>query len=71
MPTACPVFSKTHLDWIVSGSLDKHTCSHQCFPSPDGGGKAHACFVQTLTVMMAEIVEEAMLLIPAVSAKAE
>jgi len=45
-----PVFSKTHLDWIVSGESVINIPQSSCFPSPDGGGKAHASLVQTLTV---------------------
>ena len=49
--------------------VDKPTAVISASPSPDGGDKAHTSLVQTLTVMTAEIVEGATLLIGAVSAK--
>ena len=49
--------------------MNKPTAVISASPSPDGGDKANASLVQTLRVMMAEIVEGATLCIPAVSAK--
>ncbi|MBD2771347.1 NAD(P)H-dependent oxidoreductase [Iningainema sp. BLCCT55] len=66
-----PGVLKNALDWIVSSGefVDKPTAVISASPSPDGGEKAHASLVQTLTVMAAKIVEGATLLIPAISAK--
>lgn len=66
-----PGVLKNALDWIVSSGefVNKPTAVISASPSPDGGDKAHTSLVQTLTVMTAEIVEGATLLIPAVSAK--
>ncbi|BDM82297.1 NADPH-dependent FMN reductase [Acaryochloris marina] len=62
---------KNALDWIVSSGefMDKPTAVISASPSPDGGDKANASLVQTLRVMMADIPEEAILCIPAISAK--
>lgn len=62
---------KNALDWIVSSGefMHKPTAVISASPSPDGGDKANASLVQTLRVMMAEIPEEAILCIPAISAK--
>ncbi|MBD2020047.1 NAD(P)H-dependent oxidoreductase [Leptolyngbya sp. FACHB-36] len=62
---------KNALDWIVSSGefMNKPTAVISASPSPDGGDKASTSLVQTLRVMMAEIVEGAILCIPAVSAK--
>jgi chromate reductase, NAD(P)H dehydrogenase (quinone) len=66
-----PGVLKNALDWIVSSGefMNKPTAVISASPSPDGGARANASLVQTLTVMTAEIVEGATLLIPAVSAK--
>ncbi|ARV57396.1 flavoprotein [Nostocales cyanobacterium HT-58-2] len=66
-----PGVLKNALDWIVSSGefMDKPTAVISASPSPDGGDKANASLVQTLTVMTANIVEGATLLIPAISAK--
>ncbi len=66
-----PGVLKNALDWIVSSGefMDKPTAVISASPSPDGGDKANASLVQTLRVMMAEIVAGATLCIPAVSAK--
>lgn len=62
---------KNALDWIVSSGefMHKPTAVISASPSPDGGDKANASLVQTLRVMMADIPEEAILCIPAISAK--
>lgn len=66
-----PGVLKNSLDWIVSSGelMNKPTAVISASPSPDGGDKANASLVQTLKVMMAEIVEGTSLCIPAVSAK--
>ncbi len=66
-----PGVLKNALDWIVSSGefMNKPTAVISASPSPDSGARANASLVQTLTVMTAEIVEGATLLIPAVSAK--
>lgn len=66
-----PGVLKNALDWSVSSGefMDKPTAVISASPSPDGGDKANASLVQTLRVIMAEIVKGATLLIPAVSAK--
>jgi NAD(P)H-dependent FMN reductase len=66
-----PGVLKNALDWIVSSGefMHKPTAVISASPSMDGGDKAQAALVQTLTVMMADIVEGATLLIPSVSAK--
>lgn len=66
-----PGVLKNALDWLVSSGefVDKPTAVISASPSPDGGEKAHASLVQTLTVMSAKIVAGATLRIPAVSAK--
>jgi chromate reductase, NAD(P)H dehydrogenase (quinone) len=65
-----PGVLKNALDWIVSSGefMHKPTAVISASPAPDGGRKAHAALVQTLKVMMAEIVSGSMC-IPAVSAK--
>ncbi len=65
-----PGVLKNALDWIVSSGefMHKPTAVISASPAPDGGEKAHAALVQTLKVMMAEIVTGSMC-IPAVSAK--
>ncbi|WP_299403455.1 NAD(P)H-dependent oxidoreductase [Acaryochloris sp. IP29b_bin.148] len=62
---------KNALDWIVSSGefMHKPTAVISASSSPDGGEKANASLVQTLRVMMADIQEEAILCIPAISAK--
>jgi chromate reductase, NAD(P)H dehydrogenase (quinone) len=66
-----PGVLKNALDWIVSSGefMHKPTAVISASPSMDGGEKANASLVQTLRVMMAEIPEESILCIPAVSAK--
>jgi chromate reductase, NAD(P)H dehydrogenase (quinone) len=66
-----PGVLKNALDWIVSSGefMHKPTAVISASPSPDGGKRAHASLVQTLRMMMAEMKEETMLRIPAVSAK--
>lgn len=66
-----PGVLKNALDWIVSSGefMNKPTAVISASPSPDGGAHVHAALIQTLAVMMATIVEGAILLIPAVSAK--
>lgn len=66
-----PGVLKNALDWIVSSGefMNKPTAVISASPSPDGGNKANTSLVQTLRVMMAEIVEGATLCIPTVSAK--
>jgi chromate reductase, NAD(P)H dehydrogenase (quinone) len=66
-----PGVLKNALDWIVSSGefMHKPTAVIGASPSPDGGNKARDSLVQTLAVMMAEIVEGATLLIPSISAK--
>ncbi len=66
-----PGVLKNALDWIVSSGefMHKPTAVISASPSPDGGEKANASLVQTLKMMMAEIPEESILCIPAVSAK--
>jgi chromate reductase, NAD(P)H dehydrogenase (quinone) len=65
-----PGVLKNALDWIVSSGefMHKPTAVISASPAPDGGERANASLVQTLTVMMAEIVTGSMC-IPAVSAK--
>ncbi len=65
-----PGVLKNGLDWIVSSGefMHKPTVVISASPSPDGGSKANASLVQTLKVMMAKIVAEA-LCISAASAK--
>jgi chromate reductase, NAD(P)H dehydrogenase (quinone) len=62
---------KNALDWIVSSGefMHKPTAVISASPSLDGGAKANASLVQTLRVMMAEIVAGSILCIPGVSAK--
>jgi chromate reductase, NAD(P)H dehydrogenase (quinone) len=64
-----PGVLKNALDWIVSSGefMHKPTTVISVSPSSDGGDKANASLVQTLNVMMAEIVET--LSIPAISVK--
>jgi NAD(P)H-dependent FMN reductase len=66
-----PGVLKNALDWIVSSGelVNKPTAVISASPSPDGGDKAYASLVQTLSVMTAEIVEGATMLIPGVSSK--
>jgi chromate reductase, NAD(P)H dehydrogenase (quinone) len=66
-----PGVLKNALDWIVSSGelMHKPTAVISASPAPDGGEKANASLVQTLRVMMANIPAEAILCIPAVSAK--
>jgi chromate reductase, NAD(P)H dehydrogenase (quinone) len=66
-----PGVLKNALDWIVSSGefMNKPTAVISASPSMDGGDKANRSLVQTLRVMMAAIDEEAILCIPAVSAK--
>jgi chromate reductase, NAD(P)H dehydrogenase (quinone) len=66
-----PGVLKNALDWIVSSGefMHKPTAVISASPSPDGGERANASLVQTLTMMMAEISEGAILCVPAVSAK--
>jgi chromate reductase, NAD(P)H dehydrogenase (quinone) len=66
-----PGVLKNALDWIVSSGefMHKPTGVISASPSPDGGEKANAALVQTLRVMMANIPADAILCIPAVSAK--
>jgi chromate reductase, NAD(P)H dehydrogenase (quinone) len=66
-----PGVLKNGLDWIVSSGelIHKPTAVISASPSLDGGAKANDSLVQTLNVMMAEIVDEAVLCIPTVSAK--
>jgi chromate reductase, NAD(P)H dehydrogenase (quinone) len=62
---------KNGLDWIVSSGefMHKPTAVISASPAPDGGSKANASLVQTLRVMMADITEERILCLPAISAK--
>jgi chromate reductase, NAD(P)H dehydrogenase (quinone) len=66
-----PGVLKNALDWIVSSGefMHKPTAVISASPSMDGGAKANASLVQTLRVMMAEITEESIRCIPAISAK--
>ena len=66
-----PGVLKNALDWIVSSGefMHKPTAVISASPSLDGGAKANTSLVQTLRVMMAEILEGATLSIPCVSAK--
>jgi chromate reductase, NAD(P)H dehydrogenase (quinone) len=66
-----PGVLKNALDWIVSSGefMHKPTAVISASPSPDGGEKANASLVQTLKMMMAEINEQSILCISAVSAK--
>jgi chromate reductase, NAD(P)H dehydrogenase (quinone) len=66
-----PGVLKNALDWIVSSGefMHKPTAVISASPSPAGGEKANASLVQTLRIMMAEINEQSILCIPAVSAK--
>jgi chromate reductase, NAD(P)H dehydrogenase (quinone) len=66
-----PGVLKNALDWIVSSGefMHKPTAVISASPTPDGGSKANAALVQTLRVMMADIPADAILCIPAVSAK--
>lgn len=66
-----PGVLKNALDWIVSSGefINKPTAVIGASPSPDGGNRARDSLVQTLAVMMADIVEGATLLIPGISAK--
>ncbi len=65
-----PGVLKNALDWIVcSGEfMKKPTAVISASLSLDGGDKANTSLVQTLRVMMAEIVEGATLCVPTVSA---
>ena len=49
--------------------MHKPTAVISASPAPDGGAKANASLVQTLEVMMANLVVGSTLCIPAVSAK--
>ena len=66
-----PGVLKNALDWIVSSGefMHKPTAVISASPAPDGGAKANASLVQTLEVMMANLVVGSTLCIPAVSAK--
>ena len=66
-----PGVLKNALDWIVSSGefMHKPTAVISASPSLDGGEKANASLVQTLRVMMAEIVAGSTLCIPTISAK--
>jgi chromate reductase, NAD(P)H dehydrogenase (quinone) len=66
-----PGVLKNALDWIVSSGefMYKPTAVISASPSLDGGAKANASLVQTLQVMMAEMVAGSTLCIPGVSAK--
>jgi chromate reductase, NAD(P)H dehydrogenase (quinone) len=66
-----PGVLKNALDWIVSSGefMHKPTAVISASPSMDGGAKANASLVETLKVMMAEIVAGSILCIPGVSAK--
>lgn len=62
---------KNALDWIVASGefMHKPTAVISASPAPDGGSHANASLVKTLRVMMADLVADSMLCIPAVSAK--
>ncbi|WP_309744379.1 NADPH-dependent FMN reductase [Chamaesiphon sp. OTE_20_metabat_361] len=64
-----PGVLKNALDWIVSSGefMYKPTAVISASPAPDGGAKATASLMQTLAVMMADLVPS--ICIPAVSAK--
>jgi NAD(P)H-dependent FMN reductase len=66
-----PGVLKNALDWIVSSGelMNKPTAVISASPSPDGGNRARDSLVQTLAIMMAEISEDATLLIPSIPAK--
>ncbi len=66
-----PGVLKNALDWIVSSGefMHKPTAVISVSPSSSGGDKANASLVQTLRVMMANITEETILCIPAISNK--
>jgi chromate reductase, NAD(P)H dehydrogenase (quinone) len=66
-----PGVLKNALDWIVSSGefMHKPIAIISASPAPDGGAKANASLVQTLTVMMADLAVGSTLCIPAVSAK--
>ena len=66
-----PGVLKNSLDWIVSSGefMHKPTAVISASPSMEGGEKANASLVQTLSVMMAKIDNQSILCIPGVSAK--
>jgi chromate reductase, NAD(P)H dehydrogenase (quinone) len=66
-----PGVLKNALDWIVSSGefMYKPTAVISASPSLDGGAKANASLVQTLQVMMAEIVAGSTLCLPGISAR--
>jgi chromate reductase, NAD(P)H dehydrogenase (quinone) len=66
-----PGVLKNALDWSVSSGefMHKPTAVISASPSIDGGERANASLVQTLRVMMADLVVGSTLCIPAISAK--
>ncbi|NEQ26034.1 MAG: NAD(P)H-dependent oxidoreductase [Microcoleus sp. SIO2G3] len=66
-----PGVLKNAFDWIVSSGelMHKPTAVISASPLPDGGEKANASLVQTLSVMLAKIPQGAIVKIPGVSTK--
>ncbi len=66
-----PGVLKNALDWLVSSGefMHKPTAVVSASPSIDGGEKANASLVQTLTVMMANLTTGSTLCVPAIAAK--
>jgi chromate reductase len=62
---------KNMLDWLVSwpGFVDKRVAVMSASPSAQGGDYAHAWLLQTVTVMSANVIAEASLMIPYVKKK--
>jgi len=62
---------KNMLDWLVSwpGFVDKRVAVMSASPSAQGGHYAHAWLLQTVTVMSANVIAEASLMIPYVKKK--
>jgi len=62
---------KNMLDWLVSwpGFVGKRVAVLSASPSAQGGHHAHAWLLQTVTVMSADVVAEASLMIPYVKKK--
>jgi chromate reductase len=62
---------KNMLDWLVSwpGFAEKRVAVWSASPSAQGGDYAHAWLLQTVTVMSANVIAEASLMIPYVKKK--
>ena len=66
-----PGVLKNALEWLVASAelYHKPVAVFSASPSPSGGAEAHQSVVRMLTVMEADLVEAAALVVPGVSAK--